>query len=113
MAEIYLLDKLKSVEQTFNELTRRLADPDTASNPDEYQKIAKSRSSLEEVVDTYETWKTTQDELVGARQILKEWISTWDRFCTSDQYIRIYENFWNSPEGCVSVVQDYAAKGSL
>jgi peptide chain release factor 1 len=72
MAEIYLLDKLKSVEQTFNELTRRLADPDTASNPDEYQKIAKSRSSLEEVVDTYETWKTTQDELVGARQILKE-----------------------------------------
>ena len=72
MAEIYLLDKLKSVEQTFNELTRRLADPDTASNPDEYQQIAKSRSSLEEVVDTYETWKTTQDELVGARQILKE-----------------------------------------
>jgi peptide chain release factor 1 len=72
MAETYLLEKLKSVEQTFNELTRRLADPDTASNPDEYQKIAKSRSSLEEVVNTYETWKTAQDELVGARQILKE-----------------------------------------
>ncbi|MDP5016661.1 MAG: peptide chain release factor 1, partial [Dolichospermum sp.] len=72
MAEIYLLDKLKSVEQTFHELTRRLADPDTASNPDEYQKIAKSRSSLEEVVNTYETWKTAQDELVGARQVLKE-----------------------------------------
>ncbi|MBE9251347.1 peptide chain release factor 1 [Dolichospermum sp. LEGE 00240] len=72
MAESYLLEKLKSVEQTFHELTRRLADPDTASNPDEYQKIAKSRSSLEEVVNTYETWKTAQDELVGARQILKE-----------------------------------------
>ncbi len=72
MAESYLLEKLKSVEQTFNELTRRLADPDTANNPDEYQKIAKSRSSLEEVVNTYETWKTAQDELVGARQILKE-----------------------------------------
>jgi peptide chain release factor 1 len=72
MAETYLLEKLKSVEQTFNELTRRLADPDTANNPDEYQKIAKSRSSLEEVVDTYETWKTAQAELVGARQILKE-----------------------------------------
>jgi len=47
------------------------------------------------------------------RQILKEWISSWDRLCTTDQYIRIYENFWNSPEGCVSVVQDYAPKGSL
>jgi peptide chain release factor 1 len=72
MAETYLLEKLKSVEQTFHELTRRLADPDTAQNPDEYQKIAKSRSSLEEVVNTYETWKTATTELVGARQVLKE-----------------------------------------
>jgi peptide chain release factor 1 len=72
MAETYLLEKLKSVEQTFNELTRRLADPDTAKNPDEYQKVAKARSSLEEVVNTYETWKIASEELVGARQILKE-----------------------------------------
>ncbi|PHJ66001.1 peptide chain release factor 1 [Nostoc linckia z18] len=72
MAESYLLDKLKSVEQTFNELTRRLGDPDTASNPDEYQQIAKSRSSLEEVVNTYEIWKTAQEDLIGARQVLKE-----------------------------------------
>ncbi|MFH7025129.1 MAG: peptide chain release factor 1 [Heteroscytonema crispum UTEX LB 1556] len=72
MAEQYLLEKLKSVEQTFNELTRRLGDPDTAKNPDEYQKIAKSRSSLEEVVNTYDTWKTAQEDLTGARQVLKE-----------------------------------------
>ncbi|MGM3308857.1 peptide chain release factor 1 [Anabaena sp. WFMT] len=72
MAESYLLEKLKSVEQTFHELTRRLGDPDTTKNPDEYQKIAKSRSSLEEVVNTYETWKTAQEDLTGARQVLKE-----------------------------------------
>jgi peptide chain release factor 1 len=72
MAESYLLDKLKSVEQTFNELNRKLADPDVASDPQEYQKVAKARSSLEEVVDTYEVWKKTQDDLVGAKQILKE-----------------------------------------
>jgi peptide chain release factor 1 len=72
MAEQYLLEKLKSVEQTFNELTRRLGDPDTAKNPDEYQKIAKSRSSLEEVVDTYDTWKTAQEDLTGTRQVLRE-----------------------------------------
>jgi peptide chain release factor 1 len=72
MAESYLLDKLKSVEQTFNELTRRLGDPDTARNPDEYQTIAKSRSSLEEVVNTYEIWKTATEDLAGARQVLKE-----------------------------------------
>ncbi|ALF53133.1 peptide chain release factor 1 [Nostoc piscinale CENA21] len=72
MAETYLLEKLKSVEQTFNELTRRLADPDTAKNPDEYQQVAKARSSLEEVVNTYETWKTAQADLTGARQVYKE-----------------------------------------
>ena len=72
MAEAYLLDKLTSVEQTFDELTRRLADPDTASNPTEFQRVAKLRASLEEVVNTYHCWQETQEELVGARQILKE-----------------------------------------
>lgn len=72
MAESYLLDKLKSVEQTFHELTRRLADPDVAANPTELQKIAKARASLEETVNTFEHWKDLQDELVGAKQVLKE-----------------------------------------
>ncbi|MEB3214135.1 MAG: peptide chain release factor 1 [Leptolyngbyaceae bacterium] len=72
MAESYLLDKLKSVEQTFHELTKRLADPDVASNPSELQRIAKSRASLETTVVTFEEWKSTQDELAGAREVLKE-----------------------------------------
>ncbi|MBD1860536.1 MULTISPECIES: peptide chain release factor 1 [Trichocoleus] len=72
MAETYLLDKLRSVEQTFNELTRRLADPDVATDPNEFQRVAKARSSMEEVVNTYDDWKATQEELVGARQVWKE-----------------------------------------
>ena len=72
MAEAYLLDKLNSVEQTFNELTRRLADPDIAKDPSEFQKVAKARSSLEEVVNSYELFRKSEEDLVGARQILKE-----------------------------------------
>lgn len=72
MAESYLLEKLKSVEQTFHELTRRLADPDVATDPDEFQRVAKARSSLEETVDTFEAWKKAQQDLADARQILKE-----------------------------------------
>lgn len=72
MAEAYLLDKLKSVEQTFNELTRRLADPDIAKDPAEFQRIAKTRSSLEETVAAFDDWKSKQQQLVDARQILKE-----------------------------------------
>ncbi|MCL6433121.1 MAG: peptide chain release factor 1 [Leptolyngbyaceae cyanobacterium HOT.MB2.61] len=72
MAEAYLLDKLQSVEQTFNELTKRLADPDVAKDPSELQRVAKARSSLEDVVNTYEFWKSAQEELAGAKQIVKE-----------------------------------------
>ncbi|MFM7425194.1 MAG: peptide chain release factor 1 [Elainella sp.] len=72
MAEPYLLSKLKSVEQTFNELTRRLADPDVARDPGEFQRIAKARSALEETVDTYENWKKSQQDLEEARQISKD-----------------------------------------
>ena len=72
MAETYLLEKLQSVEQTFHELTRRLADPDIATDPVEMQRVTKARSSLEEVVNTYETWKNAQQELAGAKQVLKE-----------------------------------------
>jgi peptide chain release factor 1 len=72
MAEAYLLDKLKSVEQTFHELTRRLGDPEVAVAPGEIQRIAKARASLEETVNTFEAWKTAQQELADAQQILKE-----------------------------------------
>lgn len=72
MADRYLLEKLNSVEQTFNELTRRLADPDIATDPKEFQRVAKSRSSLEEVVSSFEIWKKTTEELNGARFVLKE-----------------------------------------
>ena len=72
MAETYLLDKLKSVEETFNELTRKMADPEVATDPQEFQRVAKARSSLEEVVNTFNIWKTTQEELIGTKQVLKE-----------------------------------------
>ena len=72
MAEKYLLDKLKSVEQTFEELTHRLADPDVAKDPDEFQRIAKARASLEETILTYNQWKQATEEHEGAQEVLKE-----------------------------------------
>ena len=72
MAEAYLLDKLKSVKQTFEELTHRLADPDIATNPDELQKVAKARASLEETVIAYQSWLQATAELEEAKEILKE-----------------------------------------
>ncbi|HIK46022.1 MAG TPA: peptide chain release factor 1 [Leptolyngbyaceae cyanobacterium M65_K2018_010] len=72
MAESYLIEKLNSVEQTFQELTRKLADPDVAQDPDEFQRIAKTRSALEETVIAYDDWKHTKQELAGAKEVYKE-----------------------------------------
>jgi peptide chain release factor 1 len=72
MAESYLLEKLASVESTYNELTRRLGDPDIATNPDELQKVAKMRSSLEETVNTFQEWQKTELDLKGAKEIYRE-----------------------------------------
>jgi peptide chain release factor 1 len=72
MAESYLLDKLRSVEQTFHELTRKLGDPDIARDASEMQRIGKARAALEAVVETFDLWKQTQEDLVGAREIVKE-----------------------------------------
>ncbi|KKI98843.1 peptide chain release factor 1 [Prochlorothrix hollandica] len=72
MAESHLLEKLNSVEKTFHELTRQLGDPDVASDPREFQRIATARSSLEEVVLAYETWRKVQQDLEGTRQVYKE-----------------------------------------
>jgi peptide chain release factor 1 len=72
MAESYLIDKLNSVEQTFNELTRKLADPDISKDPPELQRVAKARSDLETVVNTYDNWKKANDDYVEARQIVKD-----------------------------------------
>lgn len=72
MAESYLLDKLRSVEQTFHELTRKLGDPDIARDPGEMQRIGKARASLEEVVETFETWKQVQEDIITTRQLIKD-----------------------------------------
>jgi hypothetical protein len=47
------------------------------------------------------------------RQMLKDWIGKWEHNCNSDSFVKINTSFWNSPEGCVSVVTDYAGSGSL
>jgi hypothetical protein len=45
--------------------------------------------------------------------MLKEWITYWQKHCSGDNFVRIHNSLWNSPEGCVSVITDYAASGSL
>ncbi|XP_047965119.1 peptide chain release factor APG3, chloroplastic [Salvia hispanica] len=71
-AEPYLITKLESAEKTWKELSVRLADPDVASNPSEYQKLAQSMAELDEVVDTFKNFKDCQKQLEEAKALVKE-----------------------------------------
>ncbi|APB34601.1 peptide chain release factor 1 [Gloeomargarita lithophora Alchichica-D10] len=72
MAEAYLLEKLKAIESTYQDLNRQLADPAVATDPQELQRITKARASMEDIVCTFDAWRTVQRELLDAQQLLKE-----------------------------------------
>jgi peptide chain release factor 1 len=72
MPAAYVLEKLKSVENTFNELTRRLADPEVATDPEELQRIARARSELEDTVTVFEQWRKVQAEIVESQELMRE-----------------------------------------
>jgi peptide chain release factor 1 len=68
----FLIKKLESSAQTHKELTFRLADPDVASDPKEYQKLSKALGELTAVVDQYTRYKECQDEEAEAREMVKD-----------------------------------------
>ncbi|MEN9222776.1 MAG: PCRF domain-containing protein, partial [Thermostichus sp. BF3_bins_97] len=72
MASAQLIDQLKNVETTFDELTVRLADPDVATDPAELQRIAKARSSLEATVQAFHDWQNLIRDLKQAEEVLRE-----------------------------------------
>mmetsp|Transcript_36273 Transcript_36273/g.55715 ORF Transcript_36273/g.55715 Transcript_36273/m.55715 type:complete len:139 (+) Transcript_36273:902-1318(+) len=56
--------------------------------------------------------------------MLIDWIAVWQHNCNikttqgggpvpNEGFIKIHDCQWNTPEGCVSVIQDYSANSSL
>ena len=73
MAQTHRLEKLKSVEQTFNELASRLSrSANLNEDLNELPKIAEAYCSLKETIDTYKEWKTATAEHAEAQEIYRE-----------------------------------------
>ena len=53
-------------------LQNRMADPATASNPTEYQKVAKAAAELEEQVSAYSKYRSMVRALQEAKEMLRE-----------------------------------------
>ena len=63
--------KLSEVEARFEELNRKLADPDTAQNQRLFRELSKEHADLEKLVFAFRDLKRKQNDLEGSREILE------------------------------------------
>ena len=54
-----MFEKLESVEKRYIELTQKISDPDIISNNNEWKKLVKEHSSIEDVVLKFREYKKT------------------------------------------------------
>ena len=67
-----MLEKLEQIEQTYDELTAKLADPDVLANPGVFRDTSRALAELNPVVELYQRYKKTRDELDQTAQLLGE-----------------------------------------
>lgn len=60
--DTYVADKLNNLVRNFDALTERLADPDVANDRKQLLSISRERSSLEDTVLSYASWKELETE---------------------------------------------------
>jgi peptide chain release factor 1 len=63
---------LDQLEKRYDELTRQMADPAVIGDADQYRKVTKEQSSLEESVAKYREWKRIDCDLQQARSMLRD-----------------------------------------
>ncbi len=65
-------EKLKKLEEEYEILSKKLADPKLASDPKELQKVAKAHSELEDIVLKYREYKKLKSELEENKILAEE-----------------------------------------
>jgi peptide chain release factor 1 len=67
-----MLDSLINVEKRYDEIGDLMADPAVAADYEQMARLAKERSDLESLVETYRGFKAAERELAEARALLAE-----------------------------------------
>lgn len=65
-------EKLKKLEEEYENLSKRLADPDLIHDSKEFQKVAKTHAELEEIVAKYREYKRLSRELEENKLLAEE-----------------------------------------
>ena len=65
-----MLGKLAFLEEKYKDLSRQISDPEIINDQNQWTKLVKEHSDLEEVVTKYRKYRSVQEELEGANEIL-------------------------------------------
>lgn len=66
-----MLEKIKNIEKTYEELGQKLSDPETIQNYEEFKRLSKQRKSIEETVEIYHAWQEASKSAEEGYQMLK------------------------------------------
>ena len=67
-----MYNKLKSVEERFNELTEKISDPAIIEQQSLWQKLMKERADIEDVVEKYREFKQVRTDIDSAKELLND-----------------------------------------
>lgn len=67
-----MIDSLVNAERRYDELAQLLASPEVTSDYEEMIRLARERSELQDLVETYHRYRATEEELHDARAMLAE-----------------------------------------
>ena len=63
--------KLQAIEQEYEEVGKKLSDPEIISDPKELQILGKKRAQLEPVVSKYQEYKSARQSVAEAKELIK------------------------------------------
>ncbi len=67
-----MLEKLAFLEEKYEDLSEKIGDPDIINDQDQWRKLVKEHSDLEEVVTKYREYKSAQEGIDGANEMLRD-----------------------------------------
>ena len=67
-----MFDKLETVENRYEEITKLISDPEIIANQSEWQKLMKEHASIEEIVLKYREYKKVKQDMQEAEEMMQD-----------------------------------------
>lgn len=66
-----MLDKLNAIVENYEEISKKLSDPDVVSDQKEFQKLMRSHSQMEDIVKEIKIYKKNLSEIEESKELLE------------------------------------------